>query len=427
MTEEKEKRNYNDSTVCNDSDYIDKERATGQRRRGSPVYDEERHVDSRRGNSSRENSRYYDDDLHRDRRRRRSRSPRYRRRRSRERYYRRDSSRYYSRSPERSEDDHRESYRRGRERGYHVKHANAKMAAVEDPFAALRSAAIAPADPAEMARKMQEQQLQARQLVLQQQAASAVKAASRTQREVYIGNITPGAVTEKMIHELFRATLTAAFPSKCQNGAIDPVTRIAMVEGQKYCFMEVSDAEMATACLDLSGKVQLMGAVLTIGRPAGYVDPKQANRAALTAANALAIFQADGQKEELETGKVTIEELEQRPSAFICIDGVIDDTLPEEEYGEIIEDLKSELERHGTVLRIHIADSSSYQGKALVQFLDAESASKARAVIDGRLFDGRTLCATSMLAKDYVQVATNEQKAPDTAGDTNPTKTDEDH
>lgn len=414
MTEEEQgKRNYNNGTTCNDADYsIDdrNDRRWGQRRRGSPVYDDKGH--GHHSHDSRRRRSHYDDDgggeddggRRRERRRRRSRSPRYRRHRSREdeRYYR---SRYRSRSPGHSDDGRRESY--GRE-GYRVRHAKEKMAAVEDPFAALRSAAVTVSDPTEMARKMQEQQLQARQLVLQQQAVSAVKAASRTQREVYIGNITLGVVTEKMIHDLFRATLTAAFPSKCQNGAIDPVTRITMVEGQKYCFMEVCDAEMATACLDLSGKVQLMGAVLTLGRPAGYVDPKQAHNAALTAANALAKFQADGQKEEIEAGRVTLEDLEKRPSAFLCIDGVIDDSLPEEEYGDIIEDLRSELDRHGTVLRIYIADSSSYQGQALVQFLDAESASKAREVIDGRLFDGRTLRATPMLAKDFVDVAVHE-------------------
>lgn len=42
---------------------------------------------------------------------------------------------------------------------------------------------------------MQEQQLRARQLVLQQQALSAVAAASKTQREVYVGNLTAGLVT----------------------------------------------------------------------------------------------------------------------------------------------------------------------------------------------------------------------------------------
>lgn len=46
-----------------------------------------------------------------------------------------------------------------------------------------------------VARQMQEQQLRARQLVLQQQALSAVAAASKTQREVYVGNLTAGLVT----------------------------------------------------------------------------------------------------------------------------------------------------------------------------------------------------------------------------------------
>jgi splicing factor U2AF subunit len=40
----------------------------------------------------------------------------------------------------------------------------------------------------------QEQQLKARQLVLQQQASSQRTAASKTQRELYIGNLVPGLV-----------------------------------------------------------------------------------------------------------------------------------------------------------------------------------------------------------------------------------------
>ena len=40
-----------------------------------------------------------------------------------------------------------------------------------------------------VARQLQEQQLKARQLVLQQQAASATAAASKTQREVRYGSV----------------------------------------------------------------------------------------------------------------------------------------------------------------------------------------------------------------------------------------------
>ncbi len=51
-----------------------------------------------------------------------------------------------------------------------------------DPYAALRTGKQL--TPDEIKRQMQEQQLKARQLVLQQQASSAVAAASKTQREV---------------------------------------------------------------------------------------------------------------------------------------------------------------------------------------------------------------------------------------------------
>jgi splicing factor U2AF subunit len=116
-------------------------------------------------------------------------------------------------------------------------------------------------------RSMQEQQLKARQLVLQQQAASAVAAASKTQREVYVGNLAAGLVTDAMLHQLFSTTLAAAFPDKC--GDSDPVVKVAVAPEGKYAFVELRTSDMATACLQLNQSVQVMGSTLSIGRPAG--------------------------------------------------------------------------------------------------------------------------------------------------------------
>ena len=44
-------------------------------------------------------------------------------------------------------------------------------------------------------RMWQLQQLQARHMVLEQQAKSAATATSKTQREVYVGGLTPGVVS----------------------------------------------------------------------------------------------------------------------------------------------------------------------------------------------------------------------------------------
>ncbi len=49
--------------------------------------------------------------------------------------------------------------------------------------------------------------------------------------------------------------------------------------------------QMATAALQLSNQVALLGQTLSIGRPSGYVDPNKASQAAQAAAEALAKFQ----------------------------------------------------------------------------------------------------------------------------------------
>jgi splicing factor U2AF 65 kDa subunit len=62
-----------------------------------------------------------------------------------------------------------------------------------DPFAAVRAKNKAQGlqvnNPLEVERARNEQQAKARQMVLQQQAISTAAAASKTQREVYIGNL----------------------------------------------------------------------------------------------------------------------------------------------------------------------------------------------------------------------------------------------
>ena len=327
-------------------------------------------------------------------------------------YDRRDYDRYDRHYTNRNRDN-RDNRRPRNKHG-----AREKMLQVEDPFLHLRKAAAASADPLQMAKQMAKQQRNARQLVLEQQALSAIQAARKTQRELYIGNIAPGLVTESMLRELFRATLTAAFPEKTEDGTIDPVTRVSLTDGHKYAFVELLDAEMATACIDLSGKVQLGGSVLSINRPAGYRDPEDASAAAETASNALAKFQAEVQLKELKDGEVTEEELEARQTPYLCIDGAVDkewlrgptdDETKKALIKELIhEDVHGELEKYGTVLRVFLktdlADPASF-GKALVHFLNASDAEKACSAIDGRLFDGRNLSVVKMQAKTYAAAA----------------------
>lgn len=261
---------------------------------------------------------------------------------------------------------------------------------------------------------MQEQQLRARHEVLQQQAASAVAAASKTQREVYVGGLVPGVVTEAMLRELFRTTLSAAFPDKVAQGQ-DPVIRINMAPEGKYCFMELLSSEMASACLQLTGQVPLMGSMLSIGRPAGYVDPARAQAASLAAAEALARFQADSQAARIEAGTATEETLAAEETPFLEVGGMItaDMLQSDAEYGEVVEEVRGEFELHGSVLRVVVPRPEDPEqageligtgpyGKVYVQYLDAEGAKAAKAAVAGRLFAGQTVTVRHMQAKDFM-------------------------
>lgn len=85
-----------------------------------------------------------------------------------------------------------------------------------------------------VARQMQEQQLRARQLVLQQQALSAVAAASKTQREVYVGNLTAGLVTGEA--KAAWATLHASQnPHSAQHPEGKPAAIACSAGGAWYC------------------------------------------------------------------------------------------------------------------------------------------------------------------------------------------------
>lgn len=104
-----------------------------------------------------------------------------------------------------------------------------------------------------------------------------------------MGNLVAGLVTEEALRQLFNSTMTAAFPDKLTPG-FDPVVNVSMHSEGRYAFVELRTPEMASAALQLSNQVQLLGQSISVGRPSGYVDPSKAQLAATAAAAALAAF-----------------------------------------------------------------------------------------------------------------------------------------
>ncbi len=108
--------------------------------------------------------------------------------------------------------------------------------------------------------------------------------------QVYVGNLVAGQVTEEALRQLFNSTMMAAFPNAMTPG-VDPVVNVSMHSEGRYAFVELRTPEMATAALQLSNQVQLLGQAISVGRPSGYVDPSKAQAAAQAAAAALSAFQ----------------------------------------------------------------------------------------------------------------------------------------
>lgn len=376
-------------------DRKDRKDRDGDRRRRSRS--RERRRSSSRSRRDRERPRSRDRERRRSRDRRRSRSPRDRRRRG-------SSSDEYGYVPRKKGSSAREPM----------------LFQVEDPFSKLRAAASKATDPVEIARQMQEQQLRARQLVLQQQAASAVAAASKTQREVYVGNLAQGMVTNDMLRQLFNTALMAAFPDKCAPG-LEPVVNCSVHTEGRYAFVELRTSEMSTASLQLNGQVQLMGTTLSIGRPSGYVDPTKAQAAAQAAAEALSRFQAESQALRRSAGTLTEAAAAKEETSYLRLRGVVgaDALADEEQYAEVVADINEECGKFGTVLRVGaprpadpataaeaVAAPGSTYGDAFVQFLDVEAAKQALAAINGRLFAGVAVCVDFMQPQPFMDALT---------------------
>ncbi|KAF6258610.1 hypothetical protein COO60DRAFT_1102223 [Scenedesmus sp. NREL 46B-D3] len=313
-------------------------------------------------------------------------------------------------------------------------------------------------------RLWQEQMLKSRQLVLAQQAKSAVQQANKAQRELYIGNLTPGAVTEAMLSQVFDSALIAAFPQAAAPGQ-EPVCKVNIHSDGRYGFVEFRSPEYANAALQLDGQINLMGQALSIGRPASYVDPNKVHQAAAQAEAALAAFQsgaglpppgagageaplpgsagahmaaagnaaAAGHNEAAVAAGtvpaaaallVTEAGASASPTPYLVVVGMITPEVLEDgdEYEEVLLDLQEECGKHGAVYEVkvprpanpkaarHLFGTGNY-GKAYVQFVDTAGAQAARDAIHGRMFAGNPVSAVYLTAQAYgVAIATMEQE-----------------
>jgi len=68
--------------------------------------------------------------------------------------------------------------------------------------------------------------------------------------------------------------------------------------------------------------------------------------------------------------------------------------LADDEYEEVVEDIKQECQVSGPVAAINIPRDGVNKGACFVRFVDMAGAAKARESLHNRQFDGNTVTAT---------------------------------
>jgi len=97
-----------------------------------------------------------------------------------------------------------------------------------------------------------------------------MQVAGRKQRELYVGNLTPGVCTPDLVKQFFTQILTTC---DGYSPTMGPPCACVQLSGEgKFAFVEFTSEMMAVTALQLD-KVELAGRALNVGRPAGFIPP----------------------------------------------------------------------------------------------------------------------------------------------------------
>lgn len=91
-----------------------------------------------------------------------------------------------------------------------------------------------------------------------------------------------------------------------------------------------------------------------------------------------------------------IEDLVLLPSPVLRLLNLIDDSHlhNEEEYEDVLEDMKEECQKYGSVVSLLIPKENPGKGQVFVEYANASDSKEAQRLLTGRTFDGKFVVAT---------------------------------
>jgi len=208
-------------------------------------------------------------------------------------------------------------------------------------------------------------------------------------RELFVGNTTP-EMTERMLRE-FLGNAMEQVGLNVMTG--NPITS-CRVSG-KFAFVELRSPEEAANALNLNN-IPFMGAQLRVGRPSKWSGPpdNHGNWEDVLAKYMSGELQAgntapgQGAAAMNSNAKATrVVELQNMLSK--------DDLVNENEYNELLEDIREECGQFGQLLNVCIPKAGEAGAtKIFLEYASTDDASKAIKGLEGRTFDGQRVQAT---------------------------------
>lgn len=224
-------------------------------------------------------------------------------------------------------------------------------------------------------------------------AAAAVHAhASRSQREVYVGNLVTGLVTPALLTQLFNVSLAPLLPPS----ALPAVLSCRLDPAGKFAFVELRTEALAGSALAVDGAL-LCGRSLKVGRPKGYTHGVPPVPSAASARPPPAF-------EESAFADAVVLLCNLLPTAQL---------LRASERAELCSDVAEECARFGQVLAVAVPPPppGAPAARCYVAFALPSQALQAARAMHGRFFDGNVVQAAPV-SRDELAAAQRGEWTP---------------
>lgn len=258
---------------------------------------------------------------------------------------------------------------------------------------------------------------------------------SRKQREVYVGNLAVGIVTEAMLAEVFDSALESLSP----DDAGPPVVGVQIAPDGAYAFAEMRTEKLSDAAMHLDG-VELCGRAMRVGRPKGWIDPKRDEGEAPTDAPRAATSDAAASHGANGTVDGTVDAVDHYRAAAVsaaasssssrhpptplgapypmpppphrCV--LLEDAVAAADLADAAEreafreEVREECAKCGVLEGVLVptpppwaSASAECSGRAYAMFQESVAARAAREMLHGRAFDGRTVSARVVSDEEF--------------------------